>query len=650
MSERPTFYITTPIYYPSDSLHIGHAYTTVAADTMTRYKKMRGYDTFFLTGSDEHGQKIQRRAAAAGKEPKEFVDEIIKSFKALWKVLQVENDDFIRTTDPVHEQYCQELFQQIYDQGDIYKSEYEGWYCTSCETFFTELQVGEEHICPDCGKPAELMKEESYFFKMSKYAGRWLAFIEENPDFIQPESRRHEMVNFVKQGLEDLCVSRTTFDWGIPVPFDRKHVIYVWFDALINYISALKKGDGHLYEKYWPADVHLVGKDIIRFHSIIWPIMLMAAGLPLPKKILGHGWVLLGDGKMSKSKGNVVDPILLCERYGSDAIRYFLMREMQYGQDCTYSEVNLALRINNDLANDYGNLLSRTTGMLNKFQDGVVLAPGKGTEFDRELIDLAKATPEAFAQRMDNMEWANALAELWKLVGKANKYIDDAAPWTLNKEGKKEELSTVLYNMAEVLRMVTVMVSPVMPSLLPKVWGQLGLTGRDDLTSWDSLTWGGFPAGTTIDRGDPLFPRIDIDTIKAEAEAAAAEEAEAAAEEAAEAAPAVEPLAEPCVYEDFAKVDLRVVQVLECSKVPKADKLLQFKLEMAGEERTVLSGIAQFYPDPQVLVGKKLLLVANLTPRTIRGIESRGMLLSAAIGDRLEVIEAPDLPTGSRVC
>jgi len=443
MSDKPTFYITTPIYYPSDNLHIGHAYTTVAADTMARYKKMRGYDAYFLTGSDEHGQKIQRRAAAANMEPKEFVDQIIKSFKELWKILQVENDDFIRTTDAHHEKYAQELFQQIYEQGDIYKSEYEGWYCTSCETFFTELQVGEEHVCPDCGKPAELMKEESYFFRMSKYADRWLKFIEENPDFIQPESRRNEMVNFVKPGLEDLCVSRTTFDWGIKVPFDEKHVIYVWFDALINYISALKKDDNSLYEKFWPADVHLVGKDIIRFHTIIWPIMLMAAGLPLPKHVLGHGWVLLGDGKMSKSKGNVVDPVILCDRYGSDAIRYFLMREMQYGQDCTYSEANLALRINNDLANDYGNLLSRTTGMLEKFQEGLVLAPSAGTDFDADLIQLAKDTPVAFAALMDKMEWANALAELWKLVGKANKYIDDVAPWALNKEGKKEELAKV---------------------------------------------------------------------------------------------------------------------------------------------------------------------------------------------------------------
>ncbi len=647
MSDKKTFYITTPIYYPSDNLHIGHAYTTVAADAMTRYKKMRGFDTYFLTGSDEHGQKIQRRAAEAGKQPKEFVDEIIANFKALWDKLEIDYDHFIRTTDDYHIKTCQELFQKIYDQGDIYKSEYSGWYCTSCETFFTELQVGEEHICPDCGKPVEMMKEESYFFKMSKYADRWLQFIEDNPNFIRPESRRNEMVNFVKQGLDDLCISRTTFDWGIPVPFDNKHVIYVWFDALINYYSALKaRGDGSLYDKFWPADVHLVGKDIIRFHTIIWPIMLMAAGLPLPKCVLGHGWIMINSDKMSKSKGNVVDPFKLCDKYSVDAIRYFLMREMGYGLDCNYNEELLAVRINNDLANDYGNLLSRTTGMINKFQEGIILAPGEGTEHDQELLDLAKAMPERYGALMDKMEWANALAELWTLVNKANKYIEDAAPWALNKAGEKEKLATVLYNMVEVIRQVTIMVAPVMPGLPQRVWQQLGIADRTDLHTWDSLSWGGMPSGIAINRGEPLFPRIDLDAlddINAEQPASTKEENKADKD-----AADIEPIRPQCLIDDFEKLDLRVVKVLECEKVPKTDKLLKFKLQLGAEERTVLSGIAQFYT-PEELIGKQLILIANLKPAVIRGIESRGMLLSAEKDGKLQLVECPDMPTGSRI-
>lgn len=647
MSDKKTFYITTPIYYPSDNLHIGHAYTTVAADAMTRYKKMRGFDTYFLTGSDEHGQKIQRRAAEAGKQPKEFVDEIIANFKALWDKLEIEYDHFIRTTDDYHIKTCQELFQKIYDQGDIYKSEYSGWYCTSCETFFTELQVGEEHICPDCGKPVEMMKEESYFFKMSKYADRWLQFIEDNPNFIRPESRRNEMVNFVKQGLDDLCISRTTFDWGIPVPFDNKHVIYVWFDALINYYSALKaRGDGSLYDKFWPADVHLVGKDIIRFHTIIWPIMLMAAGLPLPKCVLGHGWIMINSDKMSKSKGNVVDPFKLCDKYSVDAIRYFLMREMGYGLDCNYNEELLAVRINNDLANDYGNLLSRTTGMINKFQEGIILAPGEGTEHDQELLDLAKAMPERYGALMDKMEWANALAELWTLVNKANKYIEDAAPWALNKAGEKEKLATVLYNMVEVIRQVTIMVAPVMPGLPQRVWQQLGIADRADLHTWDSLSWGGMPSGIAINRGEPLFPRIDLealDDINTEQPTSAKKENKADKE-----AADIEPICPECLIDDFEKLDLRVVKVLECEKVPKTDKLLKFKLQLGAEERTVLSGIAQFYT-PEELIGKRLILIANLKPAVIRGIESRGMLLSAEKDGKLQLVECPDMPTGSRI-
>ncbi len=639
MSDKQTFYITTPIYYPSDNPHIGHAYTTVAADTMTRYMKMRGFDTYFLTGTDEHGQKIQRRAAEAGKTPIEFIDPIIANFQALWKTLGIEYDDFIRTTEERHKKVAQDLFQQIYEQGDIYKSEYEGWYCTSCETFFTELQLAEGHTCPDCGKPVETMKEESYFFKMSKYADRWLQFITDNPDFIRPESRRNEMINFVKQGLDDLCVSRTTFDWGIPVPFDPKHVIYVWFDALINYISALKgTGDGTLFDKYWPADVHLVGKDIIRFHTIIWPIMLMALDIPLPKCVLGHGWVLIDSDKMSKSKGNVIDPNRLCEKYGVEAVRYFLMREMGYGQDCNYTEDLLALRINNDLANDYGNLLSRTTGMIDKFQQGIVLAPGKGTEADAELLALLGSMPEKFAALMDGMQWSNALAELWTLVNKANKYIEDAAPWALNKEGKTEELATVLYNLVEIIRLVTIMVSPVMPTIPAKVWQQLGIANQSELCGWEALTWGLFPANAKINRGEPLFPRIDL-------EAMVAEEPKPAP---APAAAKIAALTPECQMADFAKIDLRVVKVLDCHKVEKADKLLQFRLQLGEEERTVVSGIAKFY-QPEELVGKHLILIANLQPAVIRGIESNGMLLSAEYDGKLQLLEAPDMPSGAKI-
>lgn len=648
MSDRKTFYITTPIYYPSDSAHIGHAYTTVAADTMTRYKKMRGYDTYFLTGTDEHGQKIQRRAQAAGKEPQAFVDEIVASFQHLWKTLKIDYNDFIRTTELRHKKVAQQLFQKIYDRGDIYKAQYEGWYCSPCETFFTERQLGPDHTCPDCGRPAELTKEESYFFKMSKYADRWLRYIEENPDFIQPESRRNEMVNFVKSGLDDLCVSRTTFDWGIKVPFDEKHVIYVWFDALVNYLSALNMGsdDDSLYQKFWPADVHLVGKDIIRFHTVIWPIMLMAADLPLPKKVLGHGWVLIGDSKMSKSKGNVINPIDLVEKYGVDAIRYFLMREMPYGLDCNYSEDALVSRINTDLANDYGNLLSRTTAMINKFQGGEVLKPAGETEFDAALIKLAQETPARVEELMDNMEWANALAEIWKLVNAGNKYIDDAAPWALNKAQEKDKLASVLYYMAEILRMTTIMVTPVMPDLPAKVWEQLGIDQYPQLHTWDSLVFGSFPEGIHIRRGEPLFPRIETEE-KAAANAAKEEKA-ALAKEVKEASEKAEPLAPEITIEDFAKLDLRVAKVLTCEKVPKTDKLLKFTLQVGDEERTVLSGIAQHY-QPQELIGRNVILIANLKPATIRGIESRGMLLSAVGQEKLELLEVPTMPSGTKV-
>lgn len=636
MTDQKKFYITTPIYYPSDKLHIGHAYTTVAADALTRFKKLQGYDTRFLTGTDEHGQKIQRRAQEAGKTPQEFVDEIVAGVKDLWKLMNIDYDDFIRTTQPRHEEVVQKLFQKVYDQGDIYKSEYSGWYCTPCETFFTERQLGEGNTCPDCGRPVELTKEESYFFKMSKYADRWLQFIEDHPDFIQPESRRNEMINFVKQGLDDLCVSRTTFDWGIKVPFDEKHVVYVWFDALINYISALGYGtdNDELYQKYWPASIHLMAKDIIRFHSIIWPIMLMALDIPIPEKVVAHGWLLMSDGKMSKSKGNVVDPQVLAERYGVDAIRFFLLREMAYGMDAVYSEEALVNRINVDLANDYGNLISRATSMIQKFGGGVVAAPAESTEFDQELIDLANATPAAMAAYMDKADLANAIAELWKLVGKANKYIDSCAPWALNKAGETAKLQTVLYNLAEVIRIITVLIGPVMPGTPAKVWQQMGLVDNDDVKTWDSLSWGGFPAGTAINRGEPIFPRLDLEKLREEW-AAEAEKAEREA-----AAKNFEPIKPEITIDDFVKIDFRVCKVLACEKVKKADKLLKMEVQVGAETRTVVSGIAQRYT-PEEMVGKQLVLVANLKPAKLRGIESQGMILAASHNGEMEVLEVP---------
>lgn len=645
-----TFYITTPIYYPSDNLHIGHAYTTVAADAMARYKRMRGYDVWFLTGSDEHGQKIERKAKSEGKAPLEYVDKIVDGFKHLWEKLLITNDDFIRTSQDRHKEVVQEIFKKIYDQGDIYKSEYEGWYCTPCETYFTERQLGENKTCPDCDRPVELIKEESYFFKMSKYADRLLQFIEENPDFIQPVSRKNEMVNFIKQGLEDLCVSRTTFDWGIPVPINENHVIYVWFDALTNYISALGYGteDDEKFNKYWPADVHLVGKDIVRFHTIIWPIILMAAGIELPKQVFGHGWVLLAEGKMSKSKGNVVDPLVLIDKYGVDAIRYFLLREVPFGQDGYYSEEALVNRINIDLANDFGNLLSRSTAMVNKFIGGTVVAPGEGTEFDQELIDLAQTVPGEVEALIEKLEFSNALASIWKLVNKANKYIDDAAPWALNKNPEdKEKLSTVLYNLVEAIRMTTVMCTPFMPTVPEKVWAQLGISEVKEIQNWDSLQWGKFPAGTQINRGEPIFPRIDIKELeKEQAEAESAKEETKVEEKAVEAA--FDPILPEITIDDFAKVDLRVAEVVACEKVKKADKLLQLTVKVGEETRTVVSGIAQHY-SPDDMIGKKVILVANLKPAKLRGIESRGMILAASHDGNLEVVTIDDITAGGRV-
>ena len=660
--EAKRFYITTPIYYPSANLHIGHAYCTVMADTMTRYKRMQGYETYFLTGSDEHGQKIERVAKAEGVTPIEYTDKIVATFQALWERLLISNDDFIRTTQPRHMEVVQKIFQTIYEKGDIYKSEYEGHYCTPCETFFTERQLVDGN-CPDCGRPVELIKEESYFFKMSKYQDQLLQYIEDHPDFIQPVARRNEMINFIKQGLEDLCISRTTFDWGIPVPINDKHVIYVWFDALTNYISALgyMSENDELFQKFWPADIHLVGKDIARFHAIIWPCILMAADLPLPKQEFGHCWVLLNSGKMSKSKGNVVDPNVLLDKYGVDAIRYFLLREISTGSDGYYSEEALVNRINIDLANDYGNLVSRSVAMIDKYFEGIVPAPAAeaASEFDADLKALAETVGNDAAAYLEKMDFPNALASIWKLISRANKYIDETAPWVLAKdENKKAQLGTVLYNLMECIRISTILLTPFMPLVPGKVAEQTGqqLEGR----TWaDGCTWGNVETGVKVCKKDAIFPRIDPKTLdlpkeEAKAEKPAKESKKEVKQEAKkEEAPASEGKAE-ITYDDFAKLDLRVVEVLECSKVEKADKLLQFKLKMGDEIRTVVSGIAKFYENPEALIGKKLVLVANLAPKKIRGIVSHGMLLSAATDDDslLQVLQVTheDIPSGSTVC
>lgn len=656
--EKDKYYITTPIYYPSDKLHIGHSYCTVATDTMARYKRLRGYDVMFLTGTDEHGQKIERIANKQGMTPKEYTDKIVSGIKELWQTLNISYDHFIRTTDDYHVKAVQKIFKQLYDQGDIYKSTYEGWYCTPCESFFTEHQLVDGK-CPDCGREVEMVKEESYFFRLSKYQDRIIEHLEKNPEFLQPNTRQNEMINnFLKPGLEDLAVSRTSFKWGIPVEFDPGHIVYVWIDALSNYITALGYGsdDESKLQKYWPADVHVVGKEIVRFHSIIWPAMLMALDMPLPKKIFGHGWLVINGGKMSKSVGNVVDPNVLVDKYGVDAIRYFLLREIAFGQDGNFNNEALIQRINSDLANDLGNLVSRTVGMIEKYFDGQLPLQQTSTEFDADLEKMALGTVDKVEASMEKMLFSDALVELWNLVRRTNKYIDETQPWILIKdEAKHGELANALYHIAESIRIISIMLQPFMPNTPELIWNQFNIeTGK--LVEWDATKeWGLLPHDLKVQKSPAIFPRIDMKKELAELEEAIkASQSTAVANQPAKEEKKEEEESEipsEITIDDFIKVQLKVGEVIASEKVKKSKKLLRNEVKIGDEVRVIFSGISSWY-SPEEMVGKKVIVVTNLKPRKMMGELSYGMILAAEDEEgnlSLITTDKAEFPSGSEV-